>query len=80
MNVRMCLFIRYLAPTASFVCTCAQSLLEVLYQHAPGRVQVFGVRPLLSDCVELKTKLERGDRIPWHAYSIYVHAAVYLVR
>ncbi|XP_049521084.1 SH3 domain-binding protein 1-like [Dermacentor silvarum] len=56
----------------------AQELLEVLYVHGPESVHVFGVRPLVSDCVELKSKLECGETIQWHAYSIYVHAAVFL--
>ncbi|XP_070391091.1 uncharacterized protein [Dermacentor albipictus] len=55
-----------------------RELLEVLYVHGSESVHVFGVRPLVSDCVELKSKLECGDTIQWHAYSIYVHAAVFL--
>ncbi|XP_072143822.1 T-cell activation Rho GTPase-activating protein-like isoform X2 [Dermacentor andersoni] len=55
-----------------------RELLEVLYAHGSESVHVFGVRPVVSDCVELKSKLECGDTIQWHAYSIYVHAAVFL--
>ncbi|KAL1420606.1 hypothetical protein MTO96_004489 [Rhipicephalus appendiculatus] len=55
-----------------------QDLLDVLYAHAPESMHVLGVRPLASDCVELKSKLESGESIQWHAYSIYVHAAVFM--
>ncbi|KAL1468876.1 hypothetical protein MTO96_000528, partial [Rhipicephalus appendiculatus] len=55
-----------------------KDLLDVLYAHAPESMHVLGVRPLASDCVELKSKLESGESIQWHAYSIYVHAAVFM--
>ncbi|KAH6934869.1 hypothetical protein HPB50_001570 [Hyalomma asiaticum] len=55
-----------------------KGLLDVLYVHGSESVHVFGVRPLVSDCVELKSKLESGETIQWHAYSVYVHAAVFL--
>ncbi|XP_077519141.1 uncharacterized protein LOC144129105 [Amblyomma americanum] len=55
-----------------------KELLDVLYAHASESVHVFGVRPHVSDCAELKSALERGDDIRWHDYSIYVHAAVFL--
>ncbi|CAN8006294.1 unnamed protein product, partial [Ixodes hexagonus] len=53
-------------------------LLDVLYEHAPSQVHVFGLQPLVSDCLELKSKLERGSRVPWHAHSVYVQASVFL--
>ncbi|CAN8032431.1 unnamed protein product [Ixodes persulcatus] len=53
-------------------------LLDVLYEHAPNHVHVFGLQPHVSDCLELKSKLERSTRIPWHGYSVYVQASVFL--
>ncbi|XP_077560412.1 uncharacterized protein LOC144175181 [Haemaphysalis longicornis] len=53
-------------------------LLDVLYTHGSDSVHVFGVRPLVSDCTDLKSKLEQGEAVNWHAYPVYVHAAVFL--
>lgn len=55
-----------------------KDLLDVVYAHGSESVHVFGVRPVVSDCEDLKLKLEQGENINWHAYSVYVHAAVLL--
>ncbi|XP_064481440.1 uncharacterized protein LOC135394568 isoform X3 [Ornithodoros turicata] len=54
-----------------------KTLMQVLYDHAPRSVHVFGVLPSVSKCVELKQGLQNGQ-VSWPSQSIYVCGAVFL--
>lgn len=55
-----------------------KTLMQLLYDHAPTHVQVFGVFPAVASCTKLKQELQRGEQVSWGSYSTYVHATVLL--